>query len=81
MNPAKVVIHEIKRSRPVSSASGLPVHVRGFPVASFSTALGMTTKEILGHELVETGLVFLPDSGGGHDAGLSARVARGHLMG
>src|SRR5205807_10366584 len=27
MNPPKVVIHEIKRSRPVSSASGLPVHV------------------------------------------------------
>ncbi len=41
----------------------------------------MTTKQILGHELVETGLVFLPDFSGGHDAGLSARLARRICMG
>ena len=35
----------------------------------------MTTKGILGHGLVETGLVFLPDSGGGHDTGRPARKA------
>ena len=39
----------------------------------------MTTKQILGHELVETRLDFLPDSGGGHDAGLSACPARGFV--
>jgi hypothetical protein len=41
----------------------------------------MTTKQILGHELVETGLVFLPDSGDRHDFGLSAGVARRICMG
>ena len=33
------------------------------------------------HDLVERRLVFLSDSGGGHDAGLSARLARGSFMG
>ena len=41
----------------------------------------MTTKGILGHGLVETGLVFLPDSGGGHDTGPSpTRPARKAFM-
>src|SRR5262245_29933718 len=51
------------------------------PVASFSTATAMTTKQFLGHELVETGLVFLPHPGGDHLAGLSARLAWRTSMG
>src|SRR5438552_5948980 len=38
------------------------------------------SRQIFGHELVETRLVFLPDSGGGHDAGLSPRLARGNFV-
>src|SRR5262249_5135205 len=37
------------------------------------------SRQIFGHELVETRVVFLPDSSDGHDAGLSARLAGGLL--
>ena len=39
------------------------------------------SRQIFGHKLVATRLVFLPDPGGGHDAGLSARLAWRTFMG
>jgi len=51
------------------------------PFGKVVLASVLFSRQIFGRELVETRLVFLSDSSGGHDAGLSARLARRPCMG